>query len=155
MWQLSNMSSKYLGGFLTAGLSRRLYTGARRNAGPGVRQQVDASAPTPREVSRSQSLARKRFSELTEAGAPTFSHFLTDTHGRAHDYLRISISERWGGADSISCSSLVSFLFPYSKTKHCAPLPLNLDIINGCPLRNVDFSLVINFLASVIFSISL
>ena len=23
-----------------------------------------------------------------------FSHFLTDTHGRHHDYLRISISER-------------------------------------------------------------
>ena len=23
-----------------------------------------------------------------------FSHFLTDTHGRQHDYLRISISER-------------------------------------------------------------
>ena len=24
-----------------------------------------------------------------------FSHFLTDLHGREHDYLRISISERW------------------------------------------------------------
>ena len=89
------MSSKYLGGFLTAGLSRRLYTGARRNAGPGVRQQVDASAPALREVTRSPSLARKRFNELTEtSGALPFSHFLTDTHGRAHDYLRISISER-------------------------------------------------------------
>ena len=94
MWQVIKMSSKYLGGFL-AGLSRRLYTGARRNVGPGVRQQVDASAPALREVTRSPSLARKRFNELTQSGAPTFSHFLTDTHGRAHDYLRISISERW------------------------------------------------------------
>ena len=34
----------------------------------------------------------------TVPGSPApflpFSHFLTDTHGRHHDYLRISISER-------------------------------------------------------------
>jgi len=78
------MTSKYIGGFISS-LSRRITTSGRLEAG----QQVDTSAAPPAPTARGQ----KHLDRQKQPILP-FSHFLTDTHGRHHDYLRISISER-------------------------------------------------------------
>ena len=78
------MTTKYIGGFVS-GLSRRIATSARLEA---AGQQVDTdAAPAPALTARVKHLNRHQ-------PILPFSHFLTDLHGRQHDYLRISISER-------------------------------------------------------------
>ena len=59
-------------------------------------QQVDVSRRSTPAISRRQALT-----ELNQNNAILpLSQFLTDTHGRFHDYLRISISERWDLSDT-------------------------------------------------------
>ena len=81
------MAVKRFGGLqgLLSSLSRGLHVGCRLQG-----QQVDPPL-----------IASKLKSTILP-----FSDFLTDKHGRQHDYLRISISERW-------LTSYLSLINPY------------------------------------------
>ena len=75
------MRQKYFGQAMSM-MTRGLHVGC-----PLKRQQVDtATTSYPGGLSPSKMNQKDKILP--------FSHFLTDTHGRHHDYLRISISER-------------------------------------------------------------
>ena len=50
-----------------------------------------------------------------------FSHFLTDSHGRQHDYLRISISERLEGGGGLISLSVTHWSRCNLRCQYCMP----------------------------------